>query len=54
MKNASSSSTVISGKVTEFERFQEVTVGSELKMIDLKRNLERVKKRLGEVERSRP
>jgi len=37
-------------KVTELERFQEVTVGRELKMIDLKRELERLKKRLQEFE----
>jgi PAS domain S-box-containing protein len=37
-------------KVTELERFEEVTVGRELKMIDLKRELERIKKRLHELE----
>jgi PAS domain S-box-containing protein len=37
-------------KVTELEHFEEVTVGRELKMIDLKRELERMKKRLHEIE----
>jgi len=37
-------------KVTELERFEEVTVGRELKMIDLKRELERMKKRVLELE----
>jgi PAS domain S-box-containing protein len=37
-------------KVTELERFEEVTVGRELKMIDLKRELDRMKQRVHELE----
>ena len=37
-------------KIRELEKFEEVTVGRELKMIELKREMERLKDRIKELE----
>jgi polyhydroxyalkanoate synthesis regulator phasin len=41
-------------KIRELEKFEEVTVGRELKMIELKREMERLKERIKELETKRP
>ncbi|MDQ6734832.1 MAG: PAS domain S-box protein [Nitrospirota bacterium] len=41
-------------KIRELEKFEEVTVGRELKMIELKREMERLKARIKELEARRP
>ena len=41
-------------KIRELEKFEEVTVGRELKMIELKREMERLKNRIKELEAKGP
>jgi hypothetical protein len=41
-------------KIRELEKFEEVTVGRELKMIELKREMERLKDRIKELEAKSP